>query len=395
MKTSLTRTLNHHILPVLLFGMLVTFSAILNAQPAKKAGNSVVDIIVNSENHNTLEAAVKAAGLVETLSGDGPFTVFAPTDDAFAALPAGTIDALLADPSGALTDILLYHVIGAKVMSTDLSDGQMAETLLGKDVKVTINNDGVFINDAKVTVADIQADNGVVHVINAVLTPPSNTVADIIVNSENHNTLEAAVKAAGLVGTLSGDGPFTVFAPTDDAFAALPAGTIDALLADPSGDLTDILLYHVIGAKVMSTDLSDGQMAETLLGKDVKVTINNDGVFINDAKVTVADIQADNGVVHVIDMVLVYKDETLGIFQNKTEEMKVYPNPASDYVKVHFDGSESYTVRLLSLDGKTIKRFENVGSDSNLKLSDVQNGTYMLLSEGTSSRAVSKILIQR
>ena len=260
MKTSLTRTLNRHILPVLLFGMLVTFSAILNAQPAKKAGNSVVDIIVNSE---------------------------------------------------------------------------------------------------------------------------------------NHNTLEAAVKAAGLAGTLSGDGPFTVFAPTDDAFAALPAGTIDALLADPSGDLTDILLYHVIGAKVMSTDLSDGQMAETLLGKDVKVTINNDGVFINDAKVTVADIQADNGVVHVIDIVLVYKDETLGIFQNKTEEMKVYPNPASDYVKVHFDGSESYTVRLLSLDGKTIKRFENVGSDSNLKLSDVQNGTYMLLSEGTSSRAVSKILIQR
>ncbi len=395
MKTSLTRTLNRHILPVLLFGMLVTFSAILNAQPAKKAGNSVVDIIVNSANHNTLEAAVKAAGLVGTLSGDGPFTVFAPTDDAFAALPAGTIDALLADPSGALTDILLYHVIGAKVMSTDLSDGQMTETLLGKDVKVTINNDGVFINDAKVTVADIQADNGVVHVINAVLTPPSNTVADIIVNSENHNTLEAAVKAAGLVGTLSGDGPFTVFAPTDDAFAALPAGTIDALLADPSGALTDILLYHVIGAKVMSTDLSDGQMAETLLGKDVKVTINSDGVYINDAKVTVADIQADNGVVHVIDMVLVYKDETLGIFQNKTEKMKVYPNPASDYVKVHIDGSESYTVRLLSLDGKTIKRFENVGSDSNLKLSDVQNGTYMLLSEGKSSRAASKILIQR
>ena len=357
--------------------------------------NTVADIIANSENHTTLEAAIAAAGLTETLSGDGPFTVFAPTDDAFAALPEGTIDALLADPSGALTDILLYHVIGAKVMSTDLSDGQMAETLLGKDVKVTINNDGVFINDAKVTVADIEADNGVVHVINAVLTPPSNTVADIIANSENHTTLEAAITAAGLTETLSGDGPFTVFAPTDDAFAALPEGTIDALLADPSGALTDILLYHVIGAKVMSTDLNDGQMAETLLGKDVKVTINNDGVFINDAKVTVADIEADNGVVHVINAVLIYKDESTGIFQNKTEQMKVYPNPASDYVKVHFESSESYTVRLLSLDGKTIKRFENVGSDSPLNVSDVQNGTYMLLREGKSSRAVSKILIQR
>ncbi len=223
----------------------------------------------------------------------------------------------------------------------------------------------------------------------------TNTVVDIIVNSENHNTLEAAVTAAGLAETLSGDGPFTVFAPTDDAFAALPAGTLDALLADPSGALTDILLYHVIGANVMSTDLSDGQMAETLLGKDVKVTISNDGVFINDAKVTVADIEADNGVVHVIDMVLNFDNETLGFLQTETEQMKVYPNPASDYVKVYFENGESYTVTLLSLDGKTIKRFENVGNNSNLNVSDVQNGTYALVREGKSSRAVSKILIQR
>jgi uncharacterized surface protein with fasciclin (FAS1) repeats len=270
-----------------------------------RANNTVVDVIVNSEVHTTLEAAVIAAGLVDALSGDGPFTVFAPTDAAFAALPAGTIEALLADPSGALTDILTYHVVSGKVMSTDLENGMTATTLLGKDITVTINAEGVFINGAKVTVADIVTDNGVVHVIDAVLVPARTTVVDVVVNSEVHTTLEAAVIAAGLVEALSGDGPFTVFAPTDAAFAALPAGTIEALLADPSGALTDILTYHVVSGKVMSTDLENGMTATTLLGKDITVTINAEGVFINGAKVTVADIVTDNGVVHVIDAVLV------------------------------------------------------------------------------------------
>ena len=205
--------------------------------------NTVVDIIVNSEDHTTLEAAVTAAGLVETLNGDGPFTVFAPTDSAFAALPDGTVETLLEDPMGDLADILLYHVLSGDVRSTDLSDGMTATTVLGKDITVTINEMGVFINDAQVTVADVEADNGVVHVIDAVLLPPSNTVVDIIVNSDDHNTLEAAVGAAGLLGeTLSGEGPFTVFAPTDSAFAALPEGTVEQLLMDPTGELANILL---------------------------------------------------------------------------------------------------------------------------------------------------------
>ncbi|MFO7924079.1 MAG: fasciclin domain-containing protein [Bacteroidales bacterium] len=273
--------------------------------PEEPMPATVVDIVVGSEDHETLTAAVTAAELVETLQGEGPFTVFAPTDDAFAALPDGTLDDLLADPSGALTDILLYHVVGAKAFSSDLSDGQEIETVFGDNVTVTINNDGVFINDAKVTVADIEAENGVVHVIDAVLIPMPETVADIVIGSEDHETLTAAVTAAELVETLQGEGPFTVFAPTDDAFAALPDGTLDDLLADPSGALTDILLYHVVGAKAFSSDLSDGQEIETVFGDNVTVTINNDGVFINDAKVTVADIEAKNGVVHVIDAVLI------------------------------------------------------------------------------------------
>ncbi|MFN5293921.1 MAG: fasciclin domain-containing protein [Flavobacteriales bacterium] len=276
--------------------------------PPAAPTNTILDIVVNSVDHNTLEAAVLAAGLQGALAGPGPLTVFAPTDAAFAALPMGAIDALLADPTGLLTQVLLYHVVGASALSTDLSNGQTITTLNGEDVVVTINANGVFINDAQVIVADVMADNGVVHVIDAVLLPPAaptNTILDIVVNSADHNTLEAAVLAAGLQGALAGPGPLTVFAPTDAAFAALPAGTIDALLADPTGLLTDILLYHAVSGVALSTDLTDGMMVTTLEGTDVIVTINANGVFINDAQVIVADIMADNGVVHVIDAVLV------------------------------------------------------------------------------------------
>ena len=272
------------------------------AQPA-----TVVDIIVDSPVHTTLEAAVIAAELADDLSGAGPFTVFAPTDDAFAALPAGVVDALLLDPTGELANILLYHVVGAAALSTDLSDGQMISTLLGPDVTVSIMGGTVMINGATVVIADLTADNGVVHVIDAVLLPPAAqpaTVVDIIVDSPVHTTLEAAVIAAELADDLSGAGPFTVFAPTDDAFAALPAGVVDALLLDPTGELANILLYHVVGAAALSTDLSDGQMISTLLGPDVTVSIMGGTVMINGATVVIADLTADNGVVHVIDAVL-------------------------------------------------------------------------------------------
>ena len=271
---------------------------------------TVVDVIVNSPDHTVLEAAVVEAGLVDALSAEGPFTVFAPTDDAFATLLDAlgyTAEELLAYPG--LTDILLYHVVGAQALSTDLSDGQQITTLLEEDVVVTINENGVFINQSQVTTADIVTDNGVVHVIDAVLVPEpaqSNTVVDIIVNSEVHTVLEDAVVAAGLVDALNGAGPFTVFAPTDDAFTALLAAlgfTAEELLAYPG--LTDVLLYHVVGAQALSTDLSDDQEITTLLDEDVQVTITADGVFINQAQVIVADLEADNGVVHVIDAVLV------------------------------------------------------------------------------------------
>ena len=140
---------------------------------------TVVDIIVDSESHTVLETAVTAAGLVETLSGDGPFTVFAPTDEAFALLPEELIAELLADPSGDLTTILTHHVHAGNVLSTDLSDGMMVPTLAETELTVTIMGDMVQIDNATVSMADIVTDNGVVHVIDAVLVPNDLSINDI------------------------------------------------------------------------------------------------------------------------------------------------------------------------------------------------------------------------
>lgn len=357
---------------------------------------TIADVVINSPEHETLEAAVIAADLVTTLSGDGPLTLFAPTDAAFDALPAGTLDALLADPSGDLTDILFYHVLIGQVESTDLMDGQIATTVNGKDITVTIDNGNVFINDAQVTVADITTDNGVVHVIDAVLIPPTITVVDVIVNSDEHETLEASVIAAGLAGTLSGEGPFTVFAPTDAAFDALPAGTLDALLADPSGDLTDILLYHVLGAQVLSTDLSDGQMAATLFGQDITVSINNGNVFINDAQVAVADITTDNGVVHVIDAVLI--PETSSTYETNGDFAKfnVFPNPARDIVQLSVDklNTQDASVNIISMDGRLIQRVMSENILQPIDISDLNDGVYLVQFMTDGMSYVKKLIVQ-
>ena len=265
---------------------------------------SVVDIIVNSENHNTLETAVIQADLAGTLSGDGPFTVFAPTDAAFDALPDGILDQVLAD-NDVLTAILLHHVHSGNALSTDLSDGMEVPTLNDDIITVSIDGEVVMIDMATVTVADIIASNGVVHVIDMVLLPATDdqTVMSIIANSPAHTILEEAVLAAELDGTLSGDGPFTVFAPSDDAFDGLPAGALDLILANTE-QLTDLLLNHVHSGNVLSTDLSDGMMVPTLNETELTVSIDGMTVMIDLATVTQADLTASNGVVHVIDKVL-------------------------------------------------------------------------------------------
>jgi uncharacterized surface protein with fasciclin (FAS1) repeats len=275
----------------------------------------IVDTAIADGRFTTLVAAIGAAELVDTLKGEGPFTVFAPTDDAFAALPAGTVDELLKpENKQKLTDILLYHVVSGKVMAADVTALTSATTVLGKDVAVKVDMSNVYINEAKVIITDIATSNGVIHVIDAVLLPPSedaameekNTIIDIAVADGRFTTLAAALTAADLVETLSGEGPFTVFAPTDDAFAALPAGTLDSLLLpENKQQLIDILLYHVVSGKVMAADVVTLTSAQTVLGKDVTITVKDGKVFLNDTvQIIITDIEASNGVIHVIDAVL-------------------------------------------------------------------------------------------
>ncbi len=360
---------------------------------------TVVDIIVNSDVHESLEAAVIAAGLADALSGDGPFTVFAPTDAAFAALGQETIDALFADPTGSLATILQYHVVGASVMSGALTDGQIVEMFEGTDAFVSLYDDMAYMNQAMITVKDLVADNGVVHVIDAVITQPE-SIVDIVVNSPRHESLEAAVIAAELADALSAEGTFTLFAPTDDAFAALGQETIDALFADPTGALADILKYHVVGATALSGDLSDGDMFTTLAEKDIEITINEDGVFVNNAKVIFADYVAPNGVVHVIDAVLTQTATGVREMIIDKANVSVYPNPASDYVSVSFEVAKDTEISLELYDmlGQQV-RIQKLGymlQGSNtveMSVNDLETGMYLLIINTGKSQIANKVKV--
>jgi transforming growth factor-beta-induced protein len=288
---------------------------------AAPAAKSIVDIAAGNPDFSTLVTAVKAAGLVDTLNSAGPFTVFAPTNAAFAKLPKATLDALLADKK-ALTDVLTYHVVSGKVLAADVVklDGKSAKTVNGAEVKIGVSGGKVTLNgNVNVTATDITASNGVIHVIDTVLLPPAagstpaaaapatgQTIVAIAAGDARFSTLVAAVKAAGLVDTLNGAGPFTVFAPTNTAFAVLGDDTLKTLLKpENKKTLTDILLYHVVAGKVGSADVVKTHGLKTALGKNVNVQLRDGGVFINNARIQIVDIQASNGVIHVIDTVLI------------------------------------------------------------------------------------------
>jgi len=269
----------------------------------------IVDTAVANGSFTTLAAALQAAGLIDALKADGPFTVFAPTDEAFAKLPAGTVDNLLKPENiEQLKSILLYHVVQGKVMAADVSKISSATTLSGKELAVKVDMGNVYINDAKVLQADVAASNGVIHVIDTVLLPPAelSDIVDTAVADGRFTTLATALQAAGLVETLKGEGPFTVFAPTDDAFAKLPAGTVESLLKPENLEqLKSILLYHVVSGKVMAADVVTLTSAETVSGAKINIKVQDGKVYLNDtAQVIITDVEASNGVIHVIDGVL-------------------------------------------------------------------------------------------
>lgn len=347
--------------------LLLTFG--LSAQT-----NVFDDVIATSPNHTYLEAALIQEGLDVALQNPmGTLTVFAPDDAAFTALATalGTdITGLLANPN--LTNILLYHVLGAEVVSTSLTNGQIATPLLTVNtLKVTIDGTNVYINQAQVNAADLQADNGVVHSIGSVLLPVL-TVADVAISSPVHTSLVAAVIEARLLPALTNPlTQLTVFAPTNIAFdnLATALGTnIAGLLANP--ELADILLYHVIGSEVLSTALMNGPVV-TLNGQSVTVNLMS-GVMINTANVVVADLQADNGVVHVLDAVLV--PSLANISELSSTNFELSPNPSSDVIKISNFSATEFSI--INNNGSVVKTGNVLNNE--ISVSDLENGTYFL-----------------
>ena len=265
----------------------------------------IVDTAVADGRFTTLAAALGAANLVETLKGEGPFTVFAPTDDAFAKLPAGTVESLLLPENlDQLTQILTYHVVPGFYFAADITSREKLTTVSELPIRIKVEDGKVFINDAQVIIADIFTSNGVIHVIDSVILPPTDIV-DTAVSDGRFTTLAAALGAADLVETLKGEGPFTVFAPTDDAFAKLPAGTVESLLLPENLEqLTKILTYHVASGEISAEDIVKKSTVPTLAGLPLSIKVEDGKVFVNEAQVIIADIFTSNGVIHVIDSVL-------------------------------------------------------------------------------------------
>jgi len=282
---------------------------------------TIADLVVATSDLGTLAAALTAADLVQTFNGSAKtkFTVFAPTNDAFAKVDKAVLDCLL-QPLGiaTLTEVLKNHVVAGAAMAKDLKTDTQLETLDMDKLNVTITDGKVMINDAMVIKADIMASNGVVHEVDGVLLPSNfmapdcgtGTLAELVTSVATLSTLLAALTAADLVDTFSAKdgGPYTVFAPVDAAFAAVQP-VVDCLLKpENKGDLTSVLTYHVLPTYVLAADIKNKATAVTLDDKETvvfKVSSTGKTVDVNGVKVSAPNNFANNGVAHIIDAVLV------------------------------------------------------------------------------------------
>jgi len=265
----------------------------------------IVDTAIAAGSFKTLAAALQAAGLVDALKGNGPFTVFAPTDEAFAKLPSGTVETLLKpENKDKLAAILTYHVVSGEVLAKDVKT-MGAATLNGQRINLVVKDGKVTVDQANVTKTDIKCSNGLIHVIDSVIIPSDKDLVETAIAAGKFKTLGTLLEKAGLIDALKGKGPFTVFAPTDDAFGKLPKETVEMLLNTENKEvLAGILKYHVLTGRVFSDAAAKGATVATLEGN--KVTTKSEGakVMVQNATVVAADIDASNGVIHVIDTVL-------------------------------------------------------------------------------------------
>lgn len=338
--------------------ILTLLLAAFGSVSAQEVIDNVVDITAKTNNLSTLHRAIVDAELADTLaSADNTFTLFAPTNAAFGRLPEGLLDLLLADPDGSLTEVLLNHAVPGQWDSEAIVSAETLTTLGGRTLTVEVRRDDIFVNDARVITADIQAKNGVIHTINEVLVPssiatvpiaseissqtpaattppaldqaevapgadptaaaeattptvtaaPIKTIAEIIASDDNFETLLEAAETAGLDETLASPGNYTLFAPTDDAFAAVPGEFLNLALGDVEGQLTPLLLYHIVNDTLNINQVANSNLIPTLDGRPLFITTGdgNSPVYINGTEVIISDIQASNGVIHVVDAVLV------------------------------------------------------------------------------------------
>ena len=258
--------------------------------------------------------ALQAADLVPVLKRPGPFTVFAPTDAAFAKLPPGFIDDLLKpENKQKLIHVLLYHVVAGNFTAASiiaLNPPVRIPTLAGASFLVTKDGDKLKVDNATVIIADVFATNGIIHALDTVLLPPPSglDIVDTAIANGNFKTLVKALTAADLVDALKGPGPFTVFAPTDAAFAKLPPGVIDDLLKpENKPKLIELLKYHVVAGNLTSQAIIDKKppvRLETLAGQNVLITLDGDKLKVNDATVIIPNVFCTNGIIHAIDTVL-------------------------------------------------------------------------------------------
>lgn len=283
----------------------------------KTTKDSTITTIVSTNNDfSLLKTALVQAGLTQVLSGTGPFTVFAPNNAAFAAAGLDTEAKIKAVPVETLKQILLYHVLGQRVPASAIAmaNNTPVKTASDLNVFVTKNSSGVFVNGAAVIQADVKASNGLIHVINTVLMPPAGNIVEVAQANPNFSLLVAAVLRASQGSTnvaqvLSGAGPLTVFAPTNQAFINAGFATAEAIQAADPAVLTSILTYHVVPGRVFSSDLTEGAKPVTANGATVTISLTG-GAKVKGNKNTTASVISSanlvttNGVIHVIDQVL-------------------------------------------------------------------------------------------
>ena len=274
-----------------------------------KGPANLVETVLSDGRFQTLATALTKAELVEVLSGEGPLTVFAPTDEAFAKVPKKVLENLLKPANrDQLVAVLTYHVVpGAKGLGDALKANEI-ETVQGDAVGVVFSEGLVRVNEATLLDSDVKCSNGVIHVIDSVLLPPEPEVPTLVTvarEAGSFTTLLAAVEAANLSGILESEGPFTVFAPTDEAFAKLPEGTVETLLKEENREqLITVLAMHVVKGKVSAGDALNAGKADSLQGSELRFAISKGRLRVNEATIDSVDIDGGNGFIHVIDSVI-------------------------------------------------------------------------------------------